>query len=122
MPENALDDDSITKILGSLVSEFRILYILVDALNETPQRLPLVKMLMDLCESYPQIRVLVTSTTEPPMVSPHLMTMQMTSSAVDLDIELYVQHRLSSEPIFEPLSSKIKDRVREKIVHEANGM
>lgn len=122
MRQNNLEISQIHEIMAEIVQSLECLYILVDALNETPQSQALVAALTELCQEYPQIRVLVTCTTKPQDKSPLIKERTMKTGSVDHDIELYVQHRLSTEPSLRALSPKIQAEIKSKILSGADGM
>jgi hypothetical protein len=122
VPQNNLTIPQINEILGHILEACDIFYILIDAVNETPHEQELVQALVQLCEQYSQIRVLVTCTREPLLKSPCIKELGMNMNAVDDDIDAYVIHRLATEPCFRVLSPKIQAEIQERIAAGADGM
>ncbi|CAM1511169.1 Fc.00g086820.m01.CDS01 [Cosmosporella sp. VM-42] len=122
--QNNLTIQQIHEIIAHILQSYDRLYILVDALNETPHQQELVQALVELCETHEKLRVLVTCTREPFLLttSPLIKLRKMRVRAVDLDIEAYVLHRLESEACFRALSLKMQGEIQQKIVSEADGM
>ena len=102
----------------NLVDRF---YILIDALNETSHQSQIVPLLLSFCRACPSIRVLVTCTSDPQIQSPEISVMRLSSNAIDRDIEVYVRHRLYSEPGFSLLSGNIKERILKRMALGADG-
>ncbi|KAH6895227.1 ankyrin repeat protein [Thelonectria olida] len=122
VPQNNLAIPQINEILGHILASCGIFYILIDAVNETPHEHELVQALVQLCEQYSQIRVLVTCTREPLVELPCIKELGMNVNAVDNDIDAYVVHRLATEPCFRILSPKIQAEIQQKIAAGADGM
>lgn len=122
VPQNNLTIPQIKDIFGHILELCGVFYLLVDALNETPHEQELVKTLVQLCEQYSQLRVLVTCTREPLIDSPCIKELGMNMTAVDNDIHTYVAHRLATEPCFRGLSPKIQVEIQQKIATGADGM
>ncbi|KAI9167209.1 LOW QUALITY PROTEIN: Vegetative incompatibility protein [Paramyrothecium foliicola] len=122
IPQSDLTLEQISAILASILSSLGRLYILVDALNETPHQEQLVRALVSLCASHPQIRVLVTCTRGPSEDHVVIRECQMPTKDVGQDIKLYVNHRLSFEPSFRGLSPNIHAEIRRVVPRKADGM
>jgi len=108
-------------LLSSTAAHFRPLYLVVDALNETPDQEDIVSMLLGLCRSCRNLRVLVTCTLDPKQDDHLIQRTKMNLDAVDRDIELYVGHRLVTERRFHVLSSELQDRIFSLVAHDADG-
>ena len=102
----------------NLVGRF---YVLIDALNETSHQNQIVPLLLSFCRACPNIRVLVTCTSDPQIQCPELSVMRLSSNSIDRDIGVYVRHRLYNEPGFSVLSDKIKERILKRMLLGADG-
>lgn len=97
-------------------------YVLIDALNETPHHRQIVSLLANMCQNCPNLRVLVSSTSDPPVKGKLILLRLMASSAVDHDISVYVEYRLGNEPSFSGLSERIKTEIKLTMATGAHGM
>jgi hypothetical protein len=122
IPQSQLSISELIRLLNQVLESLPPSYVLVDALNETPHYRQIVSLLGSLCHSCPNLRVLVTSTSDPPVKGKQLSVRQMASSAVDHDIGVYVDHRLKTEPSFIGLSERIKTEIKLTIAAGAHGM
>ena len=122
IPQSPLSISDLARLLTAALEPLPRCYVLVDALNETPHYRQIVSLLANLCHSCPNLRVLVTSTSDPPVKGKQLLIRQMSSSAVDHDIGVYIDHRLKSEPSFSGLSERIKREIKRTIATGAHGM
>jgi hypothetical protein len=95
---------------------------LVDALNETPHYREIGSLLAKLCQTCPNLRVLVTSTSDPPVKGKQILLRQMSSDIVNHDITVYVEHRLKTEASFSGLSDRIKTEIKSTMATGAHGM
>jgi predicted DNA-binding protein len=102
----------------SLVQDF---YILVDALNETQDQDQIVSLLLNLSQSCPNVRILVTCTSDPRSENGQIFVQRMAVHAVDHDIAAYVDYRLTNEPAFSALRPQVKDKIRIKMAEGADG-
>jgi hypothetical protein len=122
IPQSQLSISDLARLLTSVLESFQRCYVLVDALNETPHYRHIVSLLVNFCQSCPSLRVLVTSTSDPPVKGKQIMIRQMVSNDIDHDIGVYVDHRLRTEPSFSGLSERIKTEIRLTIATGAHGM
>ncbi len=115
---------SIPEILDLVVSGSLLVdrfYVLIDALNETYHQHRIVSTLLSFCQACPNLRILVTCTADPQIESPELQIQRMSNMAVDHDIQVYVQHRLSTEPGLVCLGVGIKERIQQRMAKSADG-
>lgn len=122
IPQSQLSISDLARLLTSVVESIPRCYVLIDALNETPHYRQIVSLLVNFCNSCPNLRVLVTSTSDPPVKGKQILLRQMASNAVDHDIGVYVDHRLKTEPSFSALSERIKTEIRLTMATGAHGM
>ncbi len=121
VPENSLTHTQIVTLIGSVVSLFDRVFILIDALNETPFDGQIISTLLALCEKHANLRVLTTST-RGPEPNPRIAIKVMTPSLVDYDIESYVVQRFRSEAAFRSITPTVRDQIQTAIVAGAKGM
>nr|XP_036577861.1 ankyrin repeat protein [Colletotrichum truncatum]KAF6784957.1 ankyrin repeat protein [Colletotrichum truncatum] len=121
IPQNNLSVDQIHDVMDQALELFDVFYLMIDALNETSQEALIVDALLALCEKHGNLRVLVTCTREPAKFHPRIYVRQMISESIDMDIDMYVQHRLSTEHSFQSLGAKVREEIRKKIVTDAHG-
>ncbi len=115
---------SMAEIMDLAVSALGLVdrfYVLIDALNETSYQHQIVPVLSSFCRACPNVRVLVTCTSNPQVSGPEISIQKLSSQAIDHDIQVYVRHRLATEPNFLNLSEKIKERIRERMALGADG-
>lgn len=122
IPQSQLSISDLARLLTSVLESLPRCYVLIDALNETPHYRQIVSLLANFCHSCPNLRVLVTSTSDPPVKGKQILTRQMASNAVDNDIGVYVDHRLRTEPGLSGLSERIKKEIRRTMATGAHGM
>jgi hypothetical protein len=122
IPQNDLTFGQIQGIFKNILESIECLYILVDALNETPFLGQVVQGLIRLCSQHPQIRVLVTCTKGPPTKHSLIRERDMPANDVGHDIELYVNHRLHVEPSFRGLNPRIQAEIRQVMALKSEGM
>lgn len=122
IPQSQLSVSDLARLLTSALESLPRCYVLIDALNETPHYRHIVSLLGNLCHSCPNLRVLVTSTFDPPVKGKQLLVRQMASVAIDNDIRVYVDYRLKTEPSFSGLSERIKKEIRLTMATGAHGM
>ena len=100
-----------------------MLLIVVDAVNESPQRSNITAFLVRLASRLGNLRIIVSSTGEPDfrLASPsfHLLEVEMKPDVVDGDIQLHLQNTLGSKTF---LSSDLQFEIKESISREARGM
>jgi hypothetical protein len=110
-------------ILGQSLVLFDRIYILLDALNETPHAITLINSLSRLSKKQSSLRILMTCTADPPEGTSALMqVLHLKNEIVDSDIRAYVTYRLDSERIFSTLSPALKDEIGKALDSGANGM
>lgn len=122
IPQSQLSISDLQRLLTSALEILPRCYFLVDALNETPHHRQIGSLLATLCQDCPNLRVLVTSTSDPPVRGKQVLMRQMASSAVYHDIGVYVDHRLQTEPSFSGLSDRIKTEIKLTMTSGAHGM
>lgn len=123
VPQNNLTLEQIHETFDTVAESTECVYVLVDALNEAPYtRALLVENLLGLCKRNANIRVLVTCTGMPSQSHELIETRSMDSTQVNLDIELYVRHRLQTDVGFANTSPDIKQQILSNIISNAQGM
>lgn len=120
--QTLLSISDLARLLTSALESIERCYMLVDALNETPHYRLIVSLLSKLSQICPSLRVLVTSTSNPPIKGKQILLRQMGESAVDHDIGVYVEHRLTTESSFGNLSERIKMEIKTTMTTLAHGM
>jgi archaellum biogenesis ATPase FlaH len=122
--KNSLTIAELTAALKQATGLFKRFFVLIDALNETPYQNKILSTVMQLIQICPNMKVLVTCTSDPASVWDDLglSIRQMSSANVGLDIQKYVQYRLSSESNFHALSAEMRSEIQGKIFSNANGM
>lgn len=121
IPQNNLSIEQVHEVMDKALESFDVFYIMIDALNETPHEALVVEALLAMCWRHESLRVLVTCTREPNPPSQMIYTRHMSTSCVDLDIDMYVQNRLAIEHSFQTLSPNFREEIRGKIVADAHG-
>ncbi|OHE91467.1 ankyrin repeat protein, partial [Colletotrichum orchidophilum] len=121
IPQNNLSVEQIYDMMGEALELFDVFYLMIDALNETCHESVIVKALLHLCSRHPNLRVLVTCTREPAQPVPSIYVRHMSTRFIDLDIEVYVEKRLSTEHSFQSLSTTIRAEIKDKVISEADG-
>ncbi len=100
-----------------------MLFIVVDAVNEIPQRGDITACLVKLASRLGNLRIIVSSTGDPDFCptsqSFHLLEVEMKPNVVDGDIQLYLQNTLGSKAF---LSPDLRLEIKESISREAQGM
>jgi hypothetical protein len=123
--QNTLSLQELLETLQKSIDLFNEFFILIDALNETPDQGEIVSTLLELVTVSPKLRVLVTCTTnaDPSIDDGSLiMTQQMVAPMVDHDIASYVHYRMQSEVAFSSLTKRTQDEIKKAIRSTANGM
>lgn len=108
------------KYTGSL-SE---LFIVVDAINESSESAKILDALLALLESSDNIRIMVTSTTSPPVSDPaiHILRAQMKPLTNKIDIEAFLDAQLTSAAALRRLPEHIRSRIKQVLLDKASGM
>ncbi|KAB5572000.1 ankyrin repeat protein [Coniochaeta sp. 2T2.1] len=122
IPQSQLSIPDLARLLHSALEPLPRCYVLVDALNETPHNRQIVSLLGNLCHTCPNLRVLVTSTSDPHVKGKQILVRQLSIDDIDHDIGVYVDHRLKTEPSFSGLSERIKMEIKLTIATGAHGM
>lgn len=99
------------------------LFIVVDAVNESPRRSEITACLMRLASQLGNLRLIVASTRDPDfdqLSQPiRLLEVEMKPSIVDRDIQLYLQNALDTKA---SLSPDLRLNIKNSISREARGM
>ncbi len=100
-----------------------MLLVVVDAVNESPQRSNITACLVRLASRLGNLRIIVSSTGDPDFrLTSHsfrLLEVEMKPNVVDGDIQLYLQSALNSKAV---LSPGLRLEIKESISREAQGM
>ncbi|KAK3903637.1 hypothetical protein C8A05DRAFT_43162 [Staphylotrichum tortipilum] len=100
-----------------------VLFIVVDAVNESPRRNEITACLARLASQLGNLRIIVSSTGDPGFdLSPQsfrFLDVEMKPSVVDRDIQLYLQNALDMKDFFSP---DLRREIKESISREAHGM
>ncbi len=100
---------------------FDSFYIVIDALNETPEQQVILSTVLRLCQSCQNLRVLTTCTLDPIEKSDRIYERKMAVNAIDHDIKTYVRYRLSTEQSFRLLSVRTQDEIQSTVTRGADG-
>ncbi|KAH7327932.1 ankyrin repeat protein [Stachybotrys elegans] len=123
VPQNNLTLADLDGIFSLMLKSVDCLFILVDALNETPETDTIAGALLRLCENHPsQIRLAVTCTRSHLDPSPLIREIPMRVGPVAHDIEHYIQYRMNSDAAFLALSATIREEIQATISQRADGM
>jgi hypothetical protein len=122
IPRSSLSLAELARLLTSGLALVDRCFLLVDALNETPHNRQIASLLAKLCQTCPNLRVLVTSTSDPHVKGKPILVKPMSPNAVDHDIGVYVEHRLKTEACFSSLSERIKKEIQLTMATGAHGM
>jgi hypothetical protein len=122
IPQNNLSTTDIRRVLRDIPPKYSLVYLMVDALNETQGGSMILSLLLDLCEEHADLRVLVTSTGLAPGSLSNIRTISMDSAAIDLDIDNYVRARLLRESVLRVSSPELQNEIRTEIVSNAKGV
>ncbi len=120
---NRLTLDQEEQILVRHAKALGLLFIVVDAINESPRRSEITACLVRLASQLGNLRLIVTSTGDPdfdlrsqPL---HLLEVEMKPSVVDPDIQLYLHNALDAKAF---LSHDLRLDIKTSISREAQGM
>lgn len=129
-PFTANHEPSLPQLLSALESilqEFDIVYLMVDALDESLPREELVKVIRDLAtdQRFQKVRLLVTSREYidiETVLSPISTSMSMTCELVEADIRVYVHQELRSNAKFKRWSENLLLEIEDALAKGAKGM
>jgi hypothetical protein len=114
------------KVLKELISGFRNVYIVIDALDECKELNLLLKFLIKLhVWQIPQCHILVTSRKEQDIVealSSVASVIDLSKMPVNSDIMAYVDYVLEKEPELQKWQEAGKRMIKETLGKKANGM
>ncbi|GIC90547.1 uncharacterized protein Aud_006982 [Aspergillus udagawae] len=116
--------DVLIQMLLKYTGALSELFIVVDAINESSESAKVFDALLTLLESSDNIRIMVTSTTSPPVSNPaiSILRSQMRPSTNRIDIEAFLDTQLQSVPALQRLPEYIKSRIKKVLLEKANGM
>ncbi|PKX92396.1 uncharacterized protein P174DRAFT_512989 [Aspergillus novofumigatus IBT 16806] len=116
--------DVLIRLLLKYTKALSELFIVVDAINESSESAKILEALLTLLESSDNIRIMVTSTTSPPVSNPTISTLraQMRPSTNRIDIEAFLNTQLQSAPALQRLPEHIKSRIKTVLLEKAGGM
>jgi hypothetical protein len=106
--------DELVSLLLKFTKPLSELFIVVDAINESRKSAQILDALLTLLESSHNIRIMVTSTTLPPVSNPtiNILRVQMKPSTNRTDIEAILDTQLTSVPALQRLPEHIKCRIK----------
>jgi hypothetical protein len=120
---NRLTIDEAEQILVRHGKTLDTLFIVVDAVNESPHRGELMACLVRLASQLENLRIIVSSTGAPDFdltSQPfHAFEVQMEPGVVNGDIQLYLQNALDKKGSF---SHGLRLEIKESILRESRGM
>jgi hypothetical protein len=116
--------DVLINLLLKYTRSLSKLFIVVDAINESSESAKILDALLTLLESSHNIRIMVTSTTSPPVSNPtiSILRAQMRPSTNRIDIEAFLDTHLTSVPALQRLPEHIKSRIKKVLLEKAGGM
>lgn len=115
--------DVLMSLLLKYTGSLSELFIVVDAINESSESAKILDALLALLESSDNIRIMVTSTTSPPVSDPAgILRAQMRPSTNRIDIEAFLDTQLQSVPALRRLPEHIRSRIKKVLLEKASGM
>lgn len=115
------------RILQAILSNFRTVFIVVDALDESQPRENLLKVIEDLMSDhrFNNVQLLVTSREYKDIentVATISDRISMSNPLVEADIKLYVEVRTKAEPRFQTWPQTLQEEVERSLSKGAKGM
>lgn len=110
----AIEDAIVKHASGS-----RRVILLVDAINESAQMEDIKCSLLKLSSRVPNLRILVTDTTD--MTSQEHSIVSMNASIMKGDIDAFIRSRLQQDETLRNLNAKLKHQIWETILEGADG-
>jgi hypothetical protein len=125
-PSEAWSEDSLLATIKSLATKFKLVYIILDALDES-DREPTLNAIQSLAQpQLSDLNIIITSRREPDIaetlgeITPR-RTVDIQASIVDSDIRAFVSESLQTAN-FKSLSVDLRKEIEEKLTNGARGM
>jgi len=118
---------ALKKVLRDILGMFQDVFIILDALDECIERQALLEWIIDVVDqNLDNLHLLVTSRKEKDiedcLASCVSSEVNIQSTAVDPDIQVYVREQLSSNPKLKKWSMKVREEIEAVLMHGAHGM
>jgi hypothetical protein len=117
--------EDLQKVLLAILDKFQHVYIVIDGVDQCPERNALLKWIRAMITwRNGKLHLLVTSRAERDIInvlSPY-DSVGMVPDDVNADIKLYVDHVLQNDEVFGQLAPDIRSNLRTRLLASAGGM